>query len=92
MSEQTIPQLKYRRCANFIKKAEWLREIVVMKSRTRTVITLETWQKTTVRIARNPVSTNEPPLDCRGSYRIVAPADDPLLRASGAPERKSRSK
>ena len=64
----------------------------MMRSRTKTVITLETWQKTTVRIARNPVSTNEPPLDRRGFYRIVAPADEALVRASGAPERKSRSK
>jgi hypothetical protein len=30
-----------------------------MKSRTKTVITLETWRRTTVRIARKKISTDE---------------------------------
>ena len=58
-----------------------------MRSRTKTVITLETWRRTTVRIARRSDSTDELALDRHESspdiYRIVAPAEDKLSTRDG---------
>lgn len=53
-------------------------------------MTLETWRRTTIRIARETVSTVEPAIDRHESsqdiYRIVAPADDKLPTCAGTAE------
>jgi len=58
-----------------------------MRARTKTVITFETWERTTVRISRETVSTGEPVIDRHESsqdiHRIVAPADDELPIGAG---------
>jgi hypothetical protein len=52
----------------------------LVRSRTKTVITLETWRRTTVRIARNTVPTDELAVheSQRDPYRIVEPADSKI--------------
>lgn len=62
-----------------------------MKSLTRTVITLETWQRTTVRIARETVSPDEPAVhkSSRDPRQSVTRADDriPIFLEPGGQEK-----
>jgi len=64
----------------------------VMKSRTKTVITLETWRRTTVRIARNRVATDELVVheSMRDPRDMIAPADEKISPCLGPGEEEKR--